>query len=601
MNADISEISRRLSERAEDIARYLLPAGKSEGREWVVGSVNGEQGKSLKVCVAGSKQGIWSDFQSGDSGDLLDLWSATRGISLYETLQEAKSYLGIEDIKRPRRKEYKRPETPRGVTVPKSKVLEYLTSRKLTAKSISAYQVAEKGSDIVFPYKRNGELLQIKYLGLDRPNGKKQIRVEAGCEPSLFGWQAIPANVREVTICEGELDALSLYEYGKPALSVPFGGGKGAKHEWIETEWDYLQQFERIYLAMDNDEAGQIAVKDIAERLGLHRCLIVTLPKKDANECLTSGVTQAEIDSAFSSAKSLDPEELKRSGTYREEVWDRLYPTQGKKPGFDLPFSKSNIRLYMGCLSIWTGINGHGKSVFLGQVMAGAVEQGQNICIASFEMAPSQTIERIILQRAGSRPNRSDFDAAMDWCNESIWIFDLVGTAKQERVLEVFDYAFHRYGIRQFVVDSLSKLGMSEDDYKGQKAFIDKAGDFAKRTQTHVHLVAHARKGQDEFSPPGKMDVKGTGAITDMADNVFCVHRNKAKERDITLAIEGRLEKKTLEDVQKEYDAFIICSKHRNDGADAEGMFGLYFDRQRQMYIEDQDLAYNRGPLPEGF
>ena len=33
---------------------------------------------------------------------------------------------------------------------------------------------------------------------------------------------------RELAICEGELDAMSSYIYGIPAVSVPFGGGGGA-------------------------------------------------------------------------------------------------------------------------------------------------------------------------------------------------------------------------------------------------------------------------------------------------------------------------------------------------------------------------------------
>lgn len=587
---EISEISRRLSDRAEEIAAYLLPNGHRDGREWCVGSISGEQGKSLKVCISGTKQGIWSDFASGESGDLIDLWRETKCGSNHEALQEIKRYLGIEDVKRPQRKEYKRPEKPKGVTVPKTKVLEYLNGRKLTAKSITAYQVAEKGDSIVFPYKRDGELLQVKYLGLDRPGGKKQIRVEAGCEPCLFGWQAIDQRKREVTICEGELDALSLYEYGYPALSVPFGAGKGAKHEWIETEWEHLQQFVKIYLCMDNDTEGQVAIKDITERLGLHRCMVVVLPKKDANECLTAGIPQEEIDKAFSLAQSLDPEELKRSGLYRDAVWNRIYPTSGKKPGFDLPFS-DKVRFYNGEISIWTGTNGHGKSLFLGQVMASAVDQFQNVCIASFEMKPERTLQRMVIQRVGKNPDRQSFDDSMDYLNEGVWIFDLVGTAKQERVLEVFEYGFHRYGIRQFVVDSLSKLGMAEDDYKGQKAFIDRAGDFVKRTNTHIHLVAHARKGNDEYSPPGKMDVKGTGALTDMVDNVFCVHRNKSKEKGIADHYNGTAKKdsKPIEELYMEPDAYFICSKHREDGSDAEGMTPLSFDKERQLYMEKRN------------
>ena len=44
------------------------------------------------------------------------------------------------------------------------------------------------------------------------------------------------------------------------------------------------------------------------------------------------------------------------------------------------------------------------------------------------------------------------------------------------------------------------------------------------------HIVVHPRKSNDETQMPSKLDCKGTGAITDLADNCFTVWRNKAKE-----------------------------------------------------------------------
>jgi twinkle protein len=51
-------------------------------------------------------------------------------------------------------------------------------------------------------------------------------------------------------------------------------------------------------------------------------------------------------------------------------------------------------------------------------------------------------------------------------------------------------------------------------------------------TRCGVHLVMHSRKKEDEFAPPGKFDAKGTGTITDLADNVMTVWRNKKKEAE---------------------------------------------------------------------
>ena len=119
-------------------------------------------------------------------------------------------------------------------------MLEYLTgARKLSLESIGAYRVGEDGRTIILPsLLPDGEVAFIKYLSVDRaPNDKKHVRVEPDCEPVLFGWQAIDPEAREGTITEGEIDAMSAFDYGRPALSVPFGGGKGDKQRWIESEF----------------------------------------------------------------------------------------------------------------------------------------------------------------------------------------------------------------------------------------------------------------------------------------------------------------------------------------------------------------------------
>ena len=85
----------------------------------------------------------------------------------------------------------------------------------------------------------------------------------------------------------------------------------------------------------------------------------------------------------------------------------------------------------------------------------------------------------------------------------------------------MFEYAYRRYGVRHFLIDSLAKCGFGEDAYNEQKAFVDRLSDFARNNDIQVHLVCHSRKRNDESDLPDKFDIKGTGAITDMVDNVF--------------------------------------------------------------------------------
>ena len=604
---EIKDISQRLNEQADRVAKYLLPAGRTVGREWEAGSTQGEQGRSLKVCLSGSKVGVWSDFANGDSGDLIDLWRITKGLSLSESLKEIRAFLGItEPFERiGNRKEYRKPHAPKGSkkAAENNTVMNYLSDiRKLTAESIAAYRIASaetvgpfdgakkpvsmKGPFIVFPSFRDDVLLAVKYLHTERREGKKFMLVEPGCEPVCFGWQAIDDNSREVTISEGEIDAVTLYQYGFPAVSVPFGGGKGDKQQWVNTDYEHLSQFETINLCLDNDKAGHDAIEELVNRLGVHRCRIVTLPRKDANQCLQDGITREEMARCFQNAKYIEPGELKCANYFTSEVLDEFYPAGGQLPGFDMPWKRVPFRFIRGEVSIITGANGHGKSLMWNQILLDAVNQGEKICIASLEMSPKKTLYRMVRQALAERvPSKESVSCCLNQLSESVWLFNLVGTGKVERLLQVFEYAYRRHGVRQFLVDSLMKCGIAEDDYKGQKEIIEAMCDFANTTGAHIHIVCHPRK-EDEALPTGKMAVKGTGAITDLAFNVFSVWRNKAKE----YALKGT-DAQAIKKYEAQPDAILVCDKSRNvEGA--EGKYGLFFDCDSLQYkARQQDVA----------
>jgi twinkle protein len=278
---DIVKLKRMLASQAQAVAEHLLPAGKREGHEWRVGSVSGEAGKSLGVHLSGQKAGVWSDFGTGESGDLIDLWMTVKRLELPASLDEIRAYLGVERprLHRPTKAIWKRPAKPK-CSRPQGRAFAYLTEdRNLPAQVLVDYKIGEDEQDgIVFPFSLpDGTMAMAKRQ--DSVDGAKLVPTTADCEPILFGWQAIPANARSVVITEGEIDALSWAAYGHPAMSVPFGGGGGGKQRWIESEYDRMERFERIYIATDMDGPGDDAALEIANRLGRHRCVRVKMPR----------------------------------------------------------------------------------------------------------------------------------------------------------------------------------------------------------------------------------------------------------------------------------------------------------------------------------
>lgn len=582
MNA--SKIAELLAAQADDVARELLPNGKKESGEWCVGSIEGESGKSLKVCVSGSKAGIWSDFATGESGDLLDLWREVRGVSMVEAINQTKNYLGVAEPgfyrQQQKKPSYDKPAKPKCSA--SASELEWLVSRGITQETLSRFKVAGSGGKVYFPFMRGNEAVMVKWRSISSkdtaPTSKNQ-------EPILFGWQALPEGAREVTICEGEIDAMSLYQLGFPALSVPFGGGKGGKQNWIENEFENLERFDKIYVCMDSDAVGREAAKEIIERLGRHRCVMVSLPAKDANDCIQQGVPFAMIQNCFANAVSLDPSELRKASTFYDEVHYEIYPEERPIQEDTLcllgnSFPENFVFRPDEMIAI-TGTNGHGKSEWLGNLVVEGAYQGLKWCIASMELKPGRLLGRMAMQAGGmTRPSKQYLDAIIDWFDDRLWIFDAVGSVKTSRILEVFEYAYKRYGIKHFVIDSLMMCGIADDDYAGQKEFLLKIRDFKSQFNVTVFVVMHPRKLESEKIIPGKFDVLGGIAITNLLDSGISIWRNKHKEKILSGEEDTEKSDEEIEDMP---DCKAQVWKQRN-GDGWEGTAKYYFNKESRQY-----------------
>src|SRR5690606_31844629 len=79
---DKDDLRNRLLDQLEAVLTYLFPRGRRQGTRFVVGNVQGDAGDSLVIELEGPKRGVWIDFATGDSGDVLALWAAARGFAV---------------------------------------------------------------------------------------------------------------------------------------------------------------------------------------------------------------------------------------------------------------------------------------------------------------------------------------------------------------------------------------------------------------------------------------------------------------------------------------------------------------------------------------
>jgi twinkle protein len=275
----------------------------------------------------------------------------------------------------------------------------------------------------------------------------------------------------------------------------------------------------------------------------------------------------------------LEAQSIKSAGEFGDEVGE-LADYGEVKTGATLPWGKTHecTRIDDGKLSIWAGENGSGKSLLLGQVVTHLMSQGRVATIASLEMHPRQTLYRMICQSATCKASREYSLKWLAYFKDKLWIYDQLDSIASDRILGMAHYAAHELGSKDIVIDSLTKCGVGRD-YEAQAKFVDRLQWCAKRWNVHVHLVCHMRKAGDANHKNGKNDIRGAAEISDLADNVYILRRNKTKEKQLELQA---MSLPYDEELILKPCAILAQEKNRDHSIETE--FGLYYDMKSGQY-----------------
>ena len=497
---------------------------------------------------------------------------------------------GTKNIKTKR--EYKYPKEE--INTDRSKVEQYLALRCMSKETLDHCDIRQDShGNIVFNYyDTNDVLTMVKYRPARKLNkGEMKCWCQKGADttPLLFNINRIDPT-QPLLICEGELDCLSAIEAGfKNAVSVPFGAGN---ESWVEENWDFLEQFNKIIVWTDADEAGRKMKKNIIPRLGQWRCYEVEAPTeiekdgkiihiKDINEVLYYFGKDKVIE-CINNAKEMPITDV--VDLYDIQEFD-LETAEGVFSGFE-EIDKWIYKFFFGCINIITGINGSGKSVLINQMcICEPLNQGYDVFVFSGEMTKPQLKKWIELQLAGRRhievenkhirKIKLEIRKQMrDWYRGRIYVYDNDKDFTATSILNKMEELARKKGVKVFVLDNLMMIDLecnNENIWQKQKEFVVKLVNFAHKFNVLVHLVAHPRK-VETIRRLTKLDVGGSGDITNLAHYVMSIHRVTPKEKE---GVENKKGEYVVQPV--EYDCIIDLFKNRITGTQDKEL-GLYFD-----------------------
>ena len=473
-------------------------------------------------------------------------------------------------IKNYRKKVYSKPNKE-NIKKADESIYRFFEKRKISSQTVDKFKIVLSKNNIAFPYFKDGELTGIKYRSLT----EKKFYSEKNCEPVLYNMDACNNN-DTLYICEGEIDCMSLSEYGIDAVSLPSGVNS---LDWIENLWTWLEQFNKIFLIMDMDEAGQSAVNNIANRLGKWRCYNVQLPDphKDVNECLMMGVEKEEIYNCFLTATDFKDSKINSADYYKDEIIELINQKEklyGVKTGFDkLDEILKGWRMQE--WTVWTGRNASGKTSFINQVILGLTNRQERCLIISLEMKPKRLLRWMIMQDCQQKYLSDEMvNDSLDRIGPYLYLIDVQGRINKERLLDMFQFCARKYGVKHFFIDNMIGIDLNPRYIlEEQKQFAAEINNFTQEYDCHVHLVAHPRKGFKDSDRPDKVDVSGSGDITNLAFNVISIYRPTVEERE--RAVDKGFELP---------DMILNVKKNREWGTEGKVNFG--FDEDAKLFIE---------------
>lgn len=531
---------------------------------------------------------------------------------------------------------------PKRVAEDRNKVEEYAQLRGISVSTLDFFDVtANKHGNTLFNYYDQWDVLtfikarhsrqiekgETKIIGITPKEDKNNPSIAgAGSKPVLYGMNKVsPSGILNIT--EGEYDAMCLHEAGiTNVVSVPFGANTLS---WIEYNYEWLNQFEKIVVWMDNDDAGTKARREIIVRLGNHRCRFIDIPKeillqdgntrvklKDINDVLLSFGKEKIIELA-NQEKELPIEgimNLEDAEEFDPESWD------GLKTGISAVDDEITNKLYFGTVVTVTGTPGSGKSTLVNQwFVVEAINQGYGVTMFSGEMSPSILRGWIEVTMAGrenvSLKNNSKFirvidrsarEKIIDWYKGKIHILKDDDNSL-DTVLKRAEQTIMVNGDKILILDNLATLGLGEtgenSTYTKQREMMNKLKAFASKYNVLVVLVVHPRKPSNGNSAEGVggYEMSGSADIFNLCHYNISVRRYTDKDKKGEKSSRGKGGYKQGKEPIP-YDTAVTFYKNRLMGT--IGKVDLYFDFTYRFYRKPSELwkrygwDKNKEPLP---
>lgn len=272
-------------------------------------------------------------------------------------------------------------------------------------------------------------------------------------------------------------------------------------------------------------------------------------------------------------------------------------------------FDRKALGFVLGEISIVSGLNGSGKSSWLNCISLNAIQRGFKVAMFSGELMKEKVKVWLNQSAAGREFVKKvygyddfyyvprDVTAKIDaWTKDKFFLYDNKYGRNWSRLLESIKELIKAKEINLLILDNLMTTDLdcfNGDKNEKQSSFVNSLADLAKQTNTHIILVAHPRKSLTFLR---REDIGGSGDITNLADNVYIIHRcNKDFEKRAPEFLGQDIVNKILQ--YDGYSNIVEVCKNRFVGS-VDNIFGYYYEMETKRFMQSktEHIVYDWNP-----
>lgn len=367
----------------------------------------------------------------------------------------------------------------------------------------------------------------------------------------LFGQNANRSGGKYLTICEGELDALSVSEMfdGKwQVVSLKNGANSAARD--VKENLEYIESFDNVVLCFDQDQAGFQAVKDVQDIISVGKLKVCRLPMKDASDMLINGKIK-EFTNAWWSAESYTPAGIVKG----EDTWEHLLKDENLV-NIDYPWAGLNKLTYgfrsKELVTITSG-SGMGKTSVVKELESYILDKtDDNLAIIHLEESIERTVKGLMSIEANSPIHIPQYERELSaedkkalWQksvgDKNVYFYDHFGSMSEDSLLNVIRTYAKSFDCKWIVLDHLSIVVSDQDGILDERKAIDaimtNLRKIVQETGIGLFLISHLRRPQGKAHEEGGQvslsELRGSAAIAQLSDIVIGLERNQQDDDPI--------------------------------------------------------------------